>query len=232
MKAAETNYVGGVSKHLSKPEESTFCVMDHSKYKTLLPSDLERILKTQDIVVHGMPWEKMAFDEAGLRSLGQLDTIRSVQGMWMMDIERKLNPAHKLFGDQSLPAEDDHSQRVVHGTIRQLLDASRDPHGKVLNALSIPFFTTRHEDLDFAADQAAWKSTMGTAGCDTLELPPTTHIRWGLAGLKGAISFWHLDSDGLGTFIDVRAGEKLWFRAVEEVDNFSSVGFFMDPLLI
>jgi len=36
--------------------------------------------------------------------------------------------------------------------------------------------------------------------------------RWGLAGLKRAFTFWHLDSDGFNTFVDVKneEGWKWW----------------------
>ena len=48
-----------------------------------------------------------------------------------------------------------------------------------------------------------------------MEVFPISHTRWGLAGLKGAFTFWYLDSDGFNTFVDVKneEGEKLWIVA-------------------
>jgi hypothetical protein len=50
---------------------------------------------------------------------------------------------------------------------------------------------------------------------DNMEGFPFPHTRWGLAGLRGAFTFWHLDSDGFNTFIDVKneEGEKWWIVA-------------------
>ena len=38
-------------------------------------------------------------------------------------------------------------------------------------------------------------------------------IRWGLAATAGAISWSHVDSNGFGTYIDVKAGSKWWIVA-------------------
>jgi hypothetical protein len=35
-------------------------------------------------------------------------------------------------------------------------------------------------------------------------------MRWGLAATRGARHWIHIDSDGLGTFIDVKCGGKWW----------------------
>ena len=50
---------------------------------------------------------------------------------------------------------------------------------------------------------------------DYMEWFPVPYTRWGLAGLKGAFTFWHLDSDGFNTFVDVKneEGPKWWIVA-------------------
>lgn len=62
----------------------------------------------------------------------------------------------------------------------------------------------------FSTDSAAWKATKGALGCSFEEAPPLRDIRWGLAATAGAISWIHIDSNGLGTYIDPRAGKKVW----------------------
>jgi hypothetical protein len=46
-----------------------------------------------------------------------------------------------------------------------------------------------------------------------LALPPTADIRWGIAATTGAVHWWHIDSDGFGTYIDVQTGMKWWIVA-------------------
>ncbi|KAK2464090.1 hypothetical protein APHAL10511_003892 [Amanita phalloides] len=45
---------------------------------------------------------------------------------------------------------------------------------------------------------------------------PNYDIRWGLAATAGAISYWHVDANGFGTYIDVQTGKKWWVIAREK----------------
>ncbi|TFK17417.1 hypothetical protein FA15DRAFT_568602, partial [Coprinopsis marcescibilis] len=42
------------------------------------------------------------------------------------------------------------------------------------------------------------------------DLNPAKVMRWTLAGLGGAVSYWHIDSDGFGTFVNIVCGSKWW----------------------
>lgn len=51
-------------------------------------------------------------------------------------------------------------------------------------------------------------------------------MRWTLAGLGGSRSYWHIDSDGFGTFVDVVCGEKWWCIAKPKKRSDSLNSFF------
>ena len=57
-------------------------------------------------------------------------------------------------------------------------------------------------------------------------------MRWGLAATAGARHWIHIDSDGLGTFVDVKCGAKWWilFTPLEGQDKhaFSSIDQFLN----
>lgn len=83
----------------------------------------------------------------------------------------------------------------------------------------------------FSTDSTAWKCTKGAAGFEQEKAPPLGDLRWGLAATAGALSWWHIDSDGFGTYVDTRAGLKWWivarrkghghmFESFSEVDTF------------
>lgn len=103
--------------------------------------------------------------------------------------------------------------RVVQGTLRQLLDCSKMEDGKVLNALHFPKAEAGLGEDPFSTDSEAWNRTKGWTDCDDSASPPTGDIRWGLAATTGALHWWHIDSDGFGTYIDVKTGLKWWIVA-------------------
>jgi hypothetical protein len=85
--------------------------------------------------------------------------------------------------------------------------------------------------VPFSTDATAWRAAKGALGCSSEDSPPFQDIRWGLAALAGAISWIHIDSNGLGTYIDAKAGKKWWivlkkkgegrhFESCSEADGF------------
>lgn len=59
-------------------------------------------------------------------------------------------------------------------------------------------------------ETTAWNATVGLPYCDEQPMP-VNEFRWGLAATAGALHFLHVDCEGLGTFIDVKCGEKIFF---------------------
>ena len=126
-----------------------------------------------------------------------------------------------LFLDQSLSRDSDRSyhNRVCQGTLRQLLGCARQNDGeggKILNALQFPMPEEGLGHHRCSTDSVAWRATKGRSGSSEYESPPLADIRWGLAATKGAVHWWHIDSDGFATYIDVVAGYKWWIVAKEK----------------
>jgi hypothetical protein len=82
----------------------------------------------------------------------------------------------------------------------------------------------------FSSDVEAWLATEGLPYCDQEALFPTADMRWGLAATKGARHWIHIDSDGMGTIVDVLCGARWWllFTPAEEYDltNFGDIDQF------
>ena len=115
--------------------------------------------------------------------------------------------------------------------MRQILNCSQQPDGKVLNALSFPMPGAATTAEAFASDLAAWQQTTGEPGCGSKVARPTGDMRWGLCATSGAWHGHHIDSDGSGTYIDVQDGEKLWITSDHSSagnDSLSEIGIFFD----
>jgi hypothetical protein len=75
-----------------------------------------------------------------------------------------------------------------------------------------------------STDSAAWNSTRGMNCCPANQPPPLGDIRWGLAATAGALSWFHIDSNGYATYLDSKAGSKeiIIGRRKFGEDNFNS----------
>lgn len=98
------------------------------------------------------------------------------------------------------------------GSVRSLLHSAKED-GKILNALHFPMPEKGMGSEPFCTDSAAWVCTKGAAGCTQSQAPPLADFRWGLAATAGALSWWHIDSEGFGTYVDTIAGLKWWIVA-------------------
>lgn len=76
-----------------------------------------------------------------------------------------------------------------------------------------------------STDSEAWNSTKGMSNCPADQTPPTGDLRWGLAATAGALSWWHIDSNGYGTYLDPKAGSKLIIMARRFFEEFSLESF-------
>jgi hypothetical protein len=227
LAAVEKHYISSTDScslplHIAKPEQSIFNIQTHTAFKkmsTLRKQDLIRRRKV--IVITDMPVDECDFDEDGLSILAGIDVSVDIQGT-----SHSLHLTHSHcnpFEDQSIDVKDgDYSRRLKYGTLRQMLDSSRSANGRILNALNFPLAACdRTPDGGIASDLAAWTLTENTAWCNGFcSLFPTRDVRWGLAANAGAIHWFHIDSDGFGTYVDVvsKNGKKLWLVA-RPVDN-------------
>jgi hypothetical protein len=70
-----------------------------------------------------------------------------------------------------------------------------------------------HPPTAFASDLVAFNATVDLPMCGRTVLFPVASTRWGLAATSGAHHLWHIDCDGLCTYIDTQAGLKWWIVA-------------------
>ena len=134
--------------------------------------------------------------------------------------------------DQSIPIKDDYSVQLCTGTLDHVL-TSAEKGGAIINALSFPLPLSEIRKSTFSSDIEAWLVTEGLPYCDHEAVYPTPDMRWGLAATKGARHWIHVDSDGLGTIVDVLCGGRWWllFTPSKNFDltNFGDIDhFFFD----
>ena len=90
-----------------------------------------------------------------------------------------------------------------------------------MNALHFPMPEVGFGSLKFSTDSMAWLATKGARGCMQEEEPPMVNIQWGLVAIKGALSFFHLDSNGFNTYIESRTEFKWCILGGGPGENFS-----------
>ncbi|KAF9527083.1 hypothetical protein CPB83DRAFT_895515 [Crepidotus variabilis] len=212
MQSVAKSDVNHQARHVAAEDSSIFYKIDYKSYKDLTHAEAERILKRQCLVVYDMEWDDIDFDEEGLSTLGALDAVVSIQGILLLAL---------------VISFDDLSKRVVQGTTQQMLESSRaGGAAKALNGLSFPFDTAELEKTAYAACRVAWKSTSRTVFQSSSRMP-VSDVHWGLAATEGAMTFWHIDSDGLATTVDIRTGEKLWIAATGDQEQYSKLGLLL-----
>ncbi|KAH6883713.1 hypothetical protein BKA70DRAFT_1446713 [Coprinopsis sp. MPI-PUGE-AT-0042] len=83
----------------------------------------------------------------------------------------------------------------------------------IVNALNLPLTPglRPEQKFPFSSEYVAWMRTLGNSLC--LDAYPTSHTRWSLVAFDGALHYLHIDSDGFGTWVEVKHGAKLWVIA-------------------
>lgn len=106
--------------------------------------------------------------------------------------------------------------------------ANRHPSGKILNVLDLPLYDGNTEPTDYASDLHAWDVTRGHHRIDQVVSYPTEHMRWALLSLENAVTWGHIDCEGLATDVLVVDGGKAWGFFRERRGNpVSSINFFL-----
>ena len=97
-----------------------------------------------------------------------------------------------------------------------------------MNALDLPLYTGDTEPTEYGSKLHAWDVTQGHHHIDQKSLYPTEDMQWALVGLQNALTFLHLDCEGVGTEITVADSRKAW-RFLHECHGnpLSSIDFFL-----
>ncbi|KAF8324811.1 hypothetical protein F5887DRAFT_926536 [Amanita rubescens] len=201
------NLADATKEHLlSQPSSdlSPFVTIQFDAFRDMPAEELQSLFTTKHILVKGVPHTKISFDRKGLSTLGAWNEHRTFQ-----EIDLSIEPDANGFGC-----------RVQTATLNDLHWHSLNKNGKILNGLEFPCPAGYMEpDVQISSDAIAWSSTTAKRLCTKPTQKPLTEIRWGLAGTAGAISRWHIDSNGLGTYIDVQTGCKWWVVASPKKDG-------------
>lgn len=133
------------------------------------------------------------------------------------------------FSDYSIePSNQDCNPTVVSGCVQDLWD-NRHPSGRILNALDLPLYAGDTEPTEYGSELHAWDVTRGHHHVDPKSSYPIDHMRWALVGLQNALTFMHIDCEGVNTFITVADGTKLWgFLHKRHGNPLSSINFFLN----
>ncbi|KDR65163.1 hypothetical protein GALMADRAFT_162467 [Galerina marginata CBS 339.88] len=191
--AVENSYVKVNNKmvplHIGNPAFSIFEHLTAENFNALSIEEVQKRFQHRHIVITGTNQTPLEFSEKGFKTLQTgMDARISMQ-------------------DQSIPPDkNDYSKQQKIGTLRQLLDASRNPSGRILNALDLPRSLSGALRAPYSSDVESWLSTRGSLFCD--DPYPTSENCWEIVATKGARSWMHIDADGVCTRLEVQCGAK------------------------
>ncbi|KAF8067962.1 hypothetical protein FPV67DRAFT_1449541 [Lyophyllum atratum] len=181
--------------------------LTHAEYSALPPSTLFDLLKTNAcIVVVDETHRDPGFSREVFTNFCRLEETTTIQDFSVPD-----GPTYRK------------------GTVLDLLEASRLPNPPALSALNLPSAYDLYPKLPFSSDWAVWQQVQGEAYCRSTDLYPIPDLRWSIASTGSAYHFWHVDANGLVTFVKLECGKKLWYIAVPKDGDFTT---FMQPDLL
>lgn len=198
--------------------ESPFHVLSKERFDQMSSEELQLLFRKEHIVVKGVAHTKMAFNRRGLETLGSWEQPRTFQGISFLIIN--IFHISMVLDLSKEPNEQGFGSRVKTGTLKDLLWHAQQPAGRILNGLEFPSpIGCSNPDQQLSSDDAAWVQTTFRPFCDRETQKPLSDTRWGLAATGGAISYWHVDSDGYGTYVDVQVGIKWWVVATPKAQG-------------
>ncbi|KAF8881089.1 hypothetical protein BD779DRAFT_1675586 [Infundibulicybe gibba] len=202
LDAVVGGYKHGQPPHISQPESSIFAIHSSKEFNQLPDKVVLETLREKNIVVTDMQYPPANFDLKSLRAI--FDSV--VHTALMLALDQSIDPGTR--GNYNL--------RNVEGTLLQVFESvsKLGDKGKILNVLDCPMGLGANLQCNsFTSDLWARWATTKLHDCGARLPLPADDIRWGLAATSGATHWFHIDSDGFGTFIDVQTGGKLWIVA-------------------
>jgi hypothetical protein len=212
-------------------DQSRIFVTSHAEFSSLNARDIQRILRERLILVHGNPFDySYQWDLESFGRLFDVDKKTTVHGEIIISFIHSF--CLKLYKVST--CVDPHNPDLRHhqATLRQFhtmtttLSSEECPP---INAISLPAY---HRNLyipcqfgSIASHEVA-QSRVPSNYKTVFEVPDVkSHMEWSLIGGKGAISPFHIDSDGFGTVVVVLSGSKYWIVATQvgEYENICSV---------
>ena len=134
-----------------------------------------------------------------------------------------------INADQSAVLEETEA-REKKGTLRQMLEAVRQPDSKILNVLPVPLVGAGYEANSFSSDHAAWMQTLSAPFSKDMIAAPIGDLRWGSCAMAGAFDDRTTERIGLGTIMDTMNGSKWWICGTEPTKLDHTVeGILLEP---
>ncbi|KDR65087.1 hypothetical protein GALMADRAFT_82293, partial [Galerina marginata CBS 339.88] len=195
LKAVEKCYVNGKPRHASEGVYSNFHIMDEKVFKEMEPEAVANIIRTKVLVLTNCENSNIEFNARDLSNIASLSSPISVQDFSI--VTEKPNDHHRV------------------GNLQQILDCTTQENCKILNVLDLPNSTSPLPITQYSSELIAWNATIRSMFCQPHEHFPTSDMSWFLVGLANALHLGHIDSDGLGTVVEVRNrdGGKYWMKA-------------------
>ena len=131
----------------------------------------------------------------------------------------------------SLRIEEAPQNSLKNATLRDFYkECTKDGPRRILNVLDLPMgaaelppipqFMLRglyyyqysiiwHHCSHLASNITAWQQLLGTPGLIDVD-PPLNDVKWGITGGQNALSWPHVDANGLATAVTVTTGAKYW----------------------
>ena len=224
--------------------QSRIFVSSYSEFSGLEATEIQRILRHRLILVHGHSFDyDYGWDLQSFGRLYDVDKKVSVQGKKNYILIHK-HLYFKLHIVSSLVHPQKPDIRHHQGTLREfheMTTPSSNNEFPPLNAISLP---AHRRNLiipcqfgSFASHEVA-QSRLPTEYEIKFDVQDVkSMLEWSLICGRGAISPFHIDSDGLGTVVIVLEGSKYWIVATrfgdkETICEVDSLGPDWNPYLI
>jgi hypothetical protein len=133
-----------------------------------------------------------------------------------------------VSSDQSQKLNRDATSRHANGTLPDVKE-SHNKQGRILNVLDLLIAIASSSPKGLSSDWAAFQCILQAPMCKKRVEYPVVDMVWGLAAMAGAVSYFHIDANGLVTWIDVKTGSKYWILAKpkpKKTLNFATTSLF------
>jgi hypothetical protein len=226
-------------------DQSRVFVASQSEFSTLPASVVQNILRERLILVHGNTFDQnYRWDLESFGRLYDVDKNVTVQGE-IGDRSICVNNFNKdCISVATLVHAQDAAVRHHQGTLREFHNLTSSfpiEDCPPLNAISLPSFRRNlHVPCQFGsmASHEVAQTRVPSEYSTVFNVPDTKpHTEWSLIGGQGAISPFHIDSEGLATVVVVLEGSKHWAFATRIGDNENicsadSLGPHWDPYFV
>ncbi|KAG6879470.1 hypothetical protein C0992_002356 [Termitomyces sp. T32_za158] len=183
----------------SKSRPSAIKIIEYTNYRTMGTSHILSLLRIYAcILIINEPHSDAGFSKTTLSEVCRLGSVTTLHDF-------------AFFSEN----------RTRRGSPVDLFRALDVVPPRSISALNLPASDDEFPKLPFASEKFAWSEVRGRSYCDANEQYPVSDMRWALASTGSSHHYWHIDSNGLGTFVKVETGTKFWYIARPKSGDFT-----------